>query len=91
MLRENILIYELLKFPYIQRKMLQSLAENSSNKKKYSLDKRTIEISSNKKKDVPDKSISNMDKIPMDTTIKIRNHEILLPHHERGLMCHCFF
>jgi hypothetical protein len=84
-LKENISIYELLKFPYIQRKMLQSIAEKSNNKKKDSLDKSTTENSSNKrkdvldksvpennnkKKDVPDKSIENLDKIPSDATDK---------------------
>jgi hypothetical protein len=69
-LKENISIYELLKFPYIQWKMLQSIAENSSNKKKDSLDKSTAEISSNKKKDVLDKSVPENNNKKKDVQIK---------------------
>jgi hypothetical protein len=38
------------------------------------------------KKDTPDKSVGNLDKITSDTTEKI--NRILLPHHEK--MCHHF-
>jgi len=85
MLKANISIYKFLKFPYIERKILQSIAKNNNNKKKDFVDKIIVENSNNKRKDVldksvpennskrkgfPDKRIENMDKIPSDAANK---------------------
>ena len=60
-LRENISFFELLKFPLILWKMLQSIAEN--NKKNDSISKKSTESDWNKTKDVPSKTSSkNQDK-----------------------------
>ena len=70
------MIYELLKFPPIQHKMLQSIVDknkkkdpldknsagNNINNKKDVVDKKVLE-DYNKKKDSLDKSIGNIDKI----------------------------
>jgi hypothetical protein len=60
-LRENISIFELLKFPLILQKMLQSIAKN--NKKNDLIKRKSTKIDSNKDKDVPGKKSSeNQDK-----------------------------
>jgi hypothetical protein len=60
-LRANISVFELLKFPLILQKMLQSIAEN--NKKNDLISKKSAETDSNKAKDVPGKNSSeNQDK-----------------------------
>jgi hypothetical protein len=73
--------------------MLRSIADNG--KKKDPLDKKSAENGINKtkdivnkrppenhnKKDTPDKSVGNLDKVTSDTTEKI--NRLLLPHHEK--------
>jgi hypothetical protein len=60
-LRANISVFELLKFPLILQKMLQSIAENS--KKNDVSSKKSAEIDLNKAKNVPSKKTSeNQDK-----------------------------
>ena len=81
-LRSNISIFKLLKFPLILLKMLRSIADNS--KKNDPLNKKSAENGIDKKKDVvnkrppedhnkkdtPDKTVGNLDKIISDTTVK---------------------
>jgi hypothetical protein len=52
-LRENISVFELLKFPPILQKMVQSIAKN--NKKNNFINKKSTESDPNKTKDVPSK------------------------------------
>jgi hypothetical protein len=60
-LRANILVFELLKFPLILQKMLQSIVEN--NKKNDLISKKSVESDPNKAKDVlGKKSSENQDK-----------------------------
>jgi hypothetical protein len=60
-LRANISVFELLKFPLILQKMLQSIVEN--NKKNDSISNKSIESDPNKTKDVASKESSeNQDK-----------------------------
>jgi hypothetical protein len=54
-LRADISVFELLKFPLILQKMLQSIAENN---KKNDLNKKLVESDPNKNKDVPSKKTS---------------------------------
>ena len=81
-LRANIYVFELLKFPLILQKMLQSIAENSKNNDSSS--KKTTEIGSKTAKKIPtkttsepleerdlaEKTIGNVDKIVLGTTTK---------------------
>jgi hypothetical protein len=88
-LRENISIFELLKFPLILQKMLRSIADN--NKKNDPLRKKSTENDVNKtkdvvgkkspedqnKKDTSEKTVGNLDKIISGTTVK--NQQISAP------------
>jgi hypothetical protein len=81
-IRANISIFELLKFPLILQKMLQSIAENNknndliskkstntdSNKDKYIPGKKSSE--NQDKRDTSEKIVGNLDKIVLGTTIK---------------------
>jgi hypothetical protein len=81
-LRANIYVFELLKFPLILQKMLQSIAENS--KKNDPSSKKSAEIDSNAAKNVPtkktseppdkrdlaEKTVANVDKTVLGTTTK---------------------
>jgi hypothetical protein len=81
-LRENISVFELLKFPLILQKMLQSIAEN--NKKNDPMSKKSTENDPNKtkdvsgkkssenqnKRDISEKTVGNLDKTISGTTIK---------------------
>jgi len=81
-LRADIFVFELLKFPLILQKMLQSIAENSikddvSSKKSAKIDLNTAKNVSTKntyenqyKRDLAEKTIGNLDKTISGTTIK---------------------
>jgi hypothetical protein len=80
--RANIFVFELLEFPLILQKMLQSIAENS--KKSDSSSKKLVEIDSNAVKNVPtkktyeppdirdfaEKTVANVNKTVLGTTTK---------------------
>jgi hypothetical protein len=63
-LRVNISVFELLKFPLILQKMLQSITENNKNGDPRS--KKTIEIGSKTAKKIPNKTTSEaLDKMDL--------------------------
>jgi hypothetical protein len=88
-LRANIYVFELLKFPLILQKMLQSIAENS--KKSDSSSKKSAEIDSNAAKNVPtkntskppekrdfaEKTVANVNKIVLGTTTKNQQNSVV--------------
>jgi len=83
-LRENISFFELLKFPLILQKMLQSIAhnnkkndpmskksaENDANKTKYVTGKKSTEDQT--KRDILEKTLGNLDKTILGTSVKIQ-------------------
>ena len=85
----NIFVFELLKFPLILQKMLQSTAENSKNSDPSN--KKTAEISSKRDKKIPtkttyesldkrdlaEKTVSNVDKIVLGTTTKNQQNYVV--------------
>jgi hypothetical protein len=88
-LRANIYVFELLKFPLILQKMLQSIAENSKNNDPSS--KKTAEIGSKTTKKIPtkttselpdkrdlaEKTVANVDKIVLGTTTKNQQNSVV--------------
>jgi hypothetical protein len=88
-MRANIFVFELLKFPLILQKMLQSIVENSknnnsSNKKSAKIDsnttkkiptKTTYELSD--KRDLAGKTVANVDKVVLGTTTKNQQNSIV--------------
>jgi hypothetical protein len=81
-LRENIFVFELLKFPLILQKMLQSIAKNSkksdvSNKKSVEIDSNTTKNFPTKKtsepqdkRDLAEKTVANVNETILGTTMK---------------------
>jgi hypothetical protein len=88
-LRENIYVFELLKFPLILQKMLQSIAENSkkndvSSKKSAEIDLNTTKNVPSKKtsenqdkRDLSEKTVGNLDKTVSGTTIKNQQNSVV--------------
>jgi hypothetical protein len=88
-LRANIYVFELLKFPLILQKMLQSITENSKNNDPSS--KKTAEIGSKTakriptkttseppdKRDLAEKTVSNVDKTVLGTTTKNQQNSVV--------------
>jgi hypothetical protein len=88
-IRATISVFELLKFPLIVQKMLQSIAENS--KKNDSSSKNSVEIHSKTTKNVPnkktsepldkrdliEKTVANVDKTVLGTTTKNQQNSAL--------------
>jgi predicted aspartyl protease len=88
-LRANISVFELLKFPLILQKMLQSIAENSKNNDPSS--KKSTEIDSNiakkiptkttselpDKRDLAGKTVANVDKTVLGTTTKNQQNSVV--------------
>jgi hypothetical protein len=88
-LRANISVFELLKFPLILQKMLQSIVENS--KKNDSSSKKSAEIDSNAAKNVPtkntsepldkrdlvEKTVANVDRTVLGTTTKNQQNYVV--------------
>jgi hypothetical protein len=84
-LRNNISIYELLKFPLLLQKMLQNIAENSKNNKKIAEigSKTTQKIPAKTtpkpldKRDLTEKTISNVDKAISGTSAKNQQNSVV--------------
>jgi hypothetical protein len=88
-LRANIYVYELLKFPLLLQKMLQNIAENSKNNNLNN--KKIAEISSKTtqkipakttpeppdKRDLTEKTVSNVDKVVSGTTTKNKQNSVV--------------
>jgi hypothetical protein len=88
-LRANKSVFELLEFPLILQKMIQSIVEN--NKKNDSISKKSTEINTNKtkdvlgkklsenqdKRDISEKTVGNLDKTISGTSIKNQQNSVV--------------